>query len=53
MGVAAVVVGLAAVIRPMLPGGEEGAESPMDDDQALPWAQRVIGRLLEGAPDAP
>jgi HEAT repeat protein len=48
MGVAAVVVGLAALVRPMLPGAAAVEDSEGPADEALPWAERVIGRLLEG-----
>jgi HEAT repeat protein len=48
MGVAAVVVGLAALVRPMLPGASEEG-----DDEALPWAERVIGRLLTKGSEGP
>ena len=51
MGVAAVVVGLAALVRPMLPGSHEAGADAENGDHALPWAQRVIGRLIEGAPE--
>jgi HEAT repeat protein len=51
MGVAAVVVGLAALVRPMLPGTLEGKETSEPMEEALPWAERVIGRLLEGGSD--
>ena len=52
MGVAAVVTGLAAAVRPLLPEGEGGALGLSDTDPALPWAQRVIGRLVERSPEA-
>jgi HEAT repeat protein len=57
MGVAAVVVGLAAVVRPMLEASAtESAplaelEAAGNGENGSPWAERIIGRMLEGAPE--
>jgi hypothetical protein len=46
MGSAAVIVGLAALVSRALPGGPPEPESPPPTEAELPWAERVLGRLL-------
>jgi HEAT repeat protein len=57
MGAAAVTVGLAAMVEPTLlnPSPAERSNGPATPQrqQALPWAERVLSRLLGPGPGAP
>jgi len=47
MGAAAVTVGLAAMVQPTLPGGPPADNgTTRQPQQALPWAERMLGRML-------
>lgn len=53
LGVAGVVVGLAAAVRPVLAAGDHRAAAELvAGEQAFPWAQRVVRRLAERAAEA-